>query len=151
MKRLSGRCLCGAVTITARPDTGDLNDGGLGACHCDMCRRWTSSAFVEFSAKVGSVSIKGPAKVFQSSEWAERAFCEKCGSPLWYRVTAGGADSNSYQLSAGLFENAAGLPLNLEVFIDEKPQAYAFEGDRKRMTGAELFAMFAPPEEGAQE
>ena len=151
MTEITGKCLCGAVTITAEPDTGGLADGGLGACHCGMCRAWTSSAFIEIAARPGSVAVEGPANVFQSSEWAERAFCERCGSPLWYRITAEGPDAGQYQLSAGLFENAGGLDLNLEVFIDKKAEGYAFAGERKTMTEAEIFAMFAPPEEGAPE
>ena len=149
MTLLTGKCMCGAVTITAEPDTGGMSEGGLGACHCGMCRAWTSSAFVEFTAKRGSVTVEGPARARQTSEWAERAFCSECGSPLWYRVTAEGPEGGQYQLSAGLFENAGGLDLRLEVFIDKKPDGYAFAGERKTMTEAEIYAMFAPPEEGA--
>ena len=139
MKRLSGRCLCGAVTITAQPDTGDLNDGGLGACHCDMCRRWTSSAFVEFSAKVGSVSIKGPAKVFQSSEWAERCSCKTCGTALYYKLV----DQDYYVASAEAFDDLSGFEFTQEIFIDEKPAYYSFANETAKMTGAEVFAAFA--------
>ncbi len=148
---ITGKCMCGAVTISATPDSDGMANGGLGACHCDMCRAWTSGAFIEIAAKNGSVKIEGPAKTFQSSEWAERAFCEICGSPLWYRVNADGAEPGQYQLSAGLFENAGDLDLNLEVFIDSKPEGYAFAGHHKTMTRADIYAMFAPPEEGAQE
>ena len=33
--KASGSCLCGSVKVTA----GKLNTG-VGACHCDMCRKW---------------------------------------------------------------------------------------------------------------
>lgn len=148
---MMGRCLCGTVRIEAEPDIGGLAEGGLGACHCGMCRRWTSSAFVEIASKPGTVKVEGPVKVFQSSEWAERAFCENCGSPLWYRITAGGQDQGQYQLSAGLFDNAADLKLKLEVFIDKKPDGYAFAGKHRTMTEAEIIAMFAPQEKGVPE
>lgn len=151
MTTKSGRCLCGAVKLTAEPDTVGLAAGGLGACHCDMCRRWSSSAFVEMAAKPGSVKVEGPVKTYTSSPWAERAFCDNCGSPLWYRLTAEGPEQGQYQLSAGLFDNAADLDLTLEVFIDKKPDGYEFAGKQKTMTEAEIFAMFAPPpEDGAQ-
>ena len=58
-KLLTGKCMCGAVTITAEPATGGMADGGLGACHCGMCRAWTSSAFVEIAAKLGTVAVAG--------------------------------------------------------------------------------------------
>lgn len=140
---VTGKCLCGSVAIAAEPQAGGLSESGLGACHCGMCRRWTSCTFLEFTAKQGSVSVEGPVKVFQSSEWAERAFCERCGSALWYRLTGDGPEAGRYQLSAGLFENAGDMSLTLEVFIDRKPDGYAFAGERKTLTEADILAMYA--------
>ena len=37
----TGHCLCGAVQYTAT-----LPEEGLGACHCEMCRRWTGGPYV---------------------------------------------------------------------------------------------------------
>ena len=136
---MTGKCLCGAVTVTAVPERESLT-----ACHCDMCRAWSSSAFVAFDAQEGSVVATGPAKTITTSEWAERAFCTECGSPLWYRITAEGPMHGQYQVSAGLFTDAAGLPLGLEVYIDRKPKGYEFAGERQRMTEAEVIAMYAP-------
>lgn len=140
---LEGRCMCGAVRITA-----EAARPSLSACHCDMCRRWTSGAFVALEAKPGSVTVTGPARTITTSDWAERAFCTECGSPLWYRITMEGPMHGQMQLAAGLFENAAGADLRLEVYIDKKPEGYAFEGGdaRRQMTEAEVIAMFAPPE-----
>jgi len=138
---MNGQCMCGAVKVTAKPARSSLS-----ACHCDMCRRWSSGAFVALEAEEGSLTVEGPIKVFQSSEWAERAFCGRCGSNLWYRITAPGPGHGQYQLAAGLFD-VNGMHLGLEVFIDSKPDAYAFEGERKQMTAQECFDMFAPKEE----
>ena len=142
MTKHTGQCMCGAVTVEA-----EIAKPGLTACHCDMCRRWSSGAFVAITTVPGSVVAKGPFRVVQTSEWAERAFCTECGSPLWYRVTIEMPnEDNSHQLAAGLFDNAAGLPLKLEVFIDKKPEGYAFEGgdNRRQMTEAEVFAIYGP-------
>lgn len=138
-ERLSGSCLCGAVTVEATPTR-----HALAACHCDMCRRWTSSMLMTVPAEAGSVEATGPVKTFSSSEWAERAFCADCGSPLWYRLTNGDDSHMQMQLSAGLFEGAGGMDLKLEVFIDRKPRGYAFDGSRRQMTEAEVIAAFAP-------
>ncbi len=135
---MTGQCMCGAVTITAEPAREALT-----ACHCDMCRRWSTSMFMGLEAKEGSVEIEGPVRVFQSSEWAERAFCEICGSNLWYRITAPGPMHGQYQLGAGLFD-VGEMPVKLEVFIDKKPAGYALTGERKQMTEAETIAFFAP-------
>ncbi len=134
--------MCGAVTITAMPAR-----NSIGACHCDMCRRWTSSMLITFPALPGYAAL-GPVKTYTSSEWAERAFCEECGSALWYRITAPGEMHGQTQMAAGLFENAGGARLGLELYIDKKPEGYAFEGERRQMTEAEVMAMYAPSEEG---
>lgn len=141
MCELNGQCMCGAVSITATPA-----QNSIGACHCDQCRRWTSSMLMTFQAEPGYAAL-GPVKIYRSSDWAERAFCEDCGSSLWYRMTAPGPMHGQTQMAAGLFENAGGNGLGLELFIDKKPEGYAFEGDRKQITEAEMMAMYAPSDE----
>lgn len=85
-----------------------------------------------------SVSISGdPVKVFDSSDWAERGFCGSCGSHLFYRFKATG---DTY-LPVGLFAVDQVL-FDHEIFIDEKPQWYDFANDTKKMTGAQVIAMF---------
>ena len=44
--------------------------------------------------------------------------------------------------SAGLFPDDALEPLAEEIFIDEKPDYYAFERDAETMTGPEVMAKF---------
>ena len=134
--------MCGAVTVTATPARETL-----GACHCDMCRRWSSGAYMSFPAEPGYAAL-GPVKTYKSSDWAERAFCDDCGSSLWYRLTAPGEMHGQTQMAAGLFDNAGGNTLKLELFIDKKPEGYAFEGERRQMTEAEVMAMYAPSEQG---
>ncbi|WP_170765442.1 GFA family protein [Ruegeria lacuscaerulensis] len=142
MPELQGQCMCGAVTVTATPAR-----DALGACHCDQCRRWTSSAYVSFPAEEGYAAL-GPVRTFTSSDWAERAFCSECGSALWYRITLPGEMHGQTQMAAGLFENAGGGTLKLELYIDKKPEGYVFEGERRQMTKAEVESMYAQPEEG---
>ncbi len=142
MPELQGQCMCGAVTITATPAR-----DALGACHCDMCRRWSSSAFVSFQAEPGYAAL-GPVRTFTSSDWAERAFCDECGSALWYRITLPGDMHGRTQVAAGLFDNAVGSQLKLELYIDKKPEGYTFAGERRQMTEAEVMAMYAPSDEG---
>lgn len=142
MTELQGQCMCGAVTVTATPAR-----NALGACHCDMCRRWTSSMLITFPAEPGYAAL-GPVKTYTSSDWAERAFCSECGSALWYRITLPGDMHGQTQMASGLFENAGDNALKLELYIDKKPEGYAFEGERRQMTQAEVEAMYAPKEEG---
>ncbi|MGR3616861.1 MAG: GFA family protein [Paracoccaceae bacterium] len=142
MSELRGQCLCGAVTVTATPEKAKL-----AACHCEMCQRWASGPFLSFQAAPGYAAL-GPVKTHQSSSWAERAFCGQCGSALWYRMTAPGPMQGQAQISAGLFENAGENALRLEIYIDKKPDGYAFAGECRAMTEADVIAAFAPSEAG---
>ncbi|MGI9426262.1 MAG: GFA family protein, partial [Hyphomicrobiaceae bacterium] len=77
----------------------------------------------------------------RSSEWAERGFCTKCGSNLFYHIM----QSSDYQVSAGLFEDQSVLRMSLQVFTDRKPPFYEFSNKTEMMTSAEVIAAFAPP------
>jgi len=136
-----GQCLCGAVQVTASVDNPRLR-----ACHCDMCRRHTSGAFFSLETVAGSITVTGPAQSYKSSDWAERGFCGTCGSTLWYGMQHDG----SRNLAAGLFENAGGGILKIEVFADKCPQGYALSGDQKKMTTTETIALFAPQDGDAK-
>lgn len=134
--KLEGACLCGAVTLTVRPD-----DAHVEACHCETCRLWGSGAFVTLPP-TSDLTVAGEEHVvrYRSSDWAERGFCGTCGTHLFYHLLP----ANSYICASGPFRETDAFPMSREIFIDEKPDNYAFAGDRDRMTGAEVFAKFAP-------
>ena len=133
---LSGVCVCGAVTVTLVPALPELH-----ACHCDTCRRWTGAGLLVIEGQGSTVTYSGPVKSYASSDWAERAWCDTCGTTLWYRLTVPGHEG--YNVSAGLFEDAGGFTLGKEIYIDRKPGGYAFAGDHERKTKHEVEATFA--------
>lgn len=133
---LAGACVCGAVTVQLAPACAELH-----ACHCDTCRRWTGAGLLVIEGLRGAVTFAGPVKSYASSDWAERAWCDSCGTTLWYKLTIPGHES--YNVSAGLFDDAGGFALAKEIYIDRKPGGYAFAGDHKRMTKQEVEATFA--------
>lgn len=139
----TGTCLCGAVTLTLAdaPET-------VGACHCSMCRKWSGGVYLGLHAKADQATITGEDNIahFTSSDWAERCFCKTCGTNLFYRVTAPGPMQGDLHIGLGLLDNADGIALTEEIFIDRKPSGYSFAQQTKTMTEAEMFAMFAPPE-----
>lgn len=129
---IEGHCLCGEVRIRATPLSRHVE-----ACHCTMCRRWSGTAFV--GVQCGSaVEIAGEVTRYRSSDWAERGFCPRCGTHLFYHHLP----ADTYGFTAGLFPDDAFLPLSEEIFIDEKPAYYAFAGDAERLTGAEVMAKY---------
>ena len=130
----SGQCLCGAVKITARKA-----EKTVGACHCSWCRRWCGGPLMAVDCGTDvEISGEDSVTIYDSSEWAERGFCNKCGSSLFYRLKQDG----QHIIAAGLFGDAEDLTFTNQVFIDEKPSFYNFAEDTKNLTGPELFAMY---------
>jgi len=131
----TGQCLCGAVKFKATPKNTDV-----GVCHCAMCRRGTAGPY--FAVDCGDtlqIEDEKNLTVYNSSEWAERAFCNKCGSPLVWRTK----DRKTNIVSINAFDDIGELRLDHEVFIDEKPGYYAFSEKTQQLTGAQVFEMFA--------
>lgn len=133
-----GHCLCGAVRITARNASNKVD-----ACHCGMCRRWCGGPLMEIDCGT-DVSFEGEQNitVFDSSPWAERGFCSKCGTNLFYRLK----DSQEHQVLVGLFDDVEGLVFDRQVFIDEKPPFYRFADKTHDLTGAEIVALYGSPD-----
>ena len=134
---LNGKCLCGACTISGIPE-----DGTMHVCHCDMCRAWSGVGMMAITMKSEGLRIEGPVKKSATSDWAERAWCDDCGSSLYYHVTAEGPYHDAYHVASGLFPNAGGVKLTGELFSDKRPSGYAFAGDLKSKTEAETLAFF---------
>ena len=131
---IRGQCLCGAVTITLD----GAYDKTVGACHCRMCQRWSGGVFVSFDAEADAVTVTGKVTRHASSEFAERAFCTKCGSALWIRDTD--RDDAEYELMPGLFDDARDWPLKSEIYIDRAFACARLAGDHRRSTRADYEA-----------
>ncbi|KMK66403.1 GFA family protein [Puniceibacterium sp. IMCC21224] len=146
MSDRNGQCLCGAVTFSARDVV-----SGLGVCHCKMCQRWGGVFFAGVSVGADRITWSGNAhiRVGQSSDWAERAWCDGCGSPLWYRVTAEGPNHGDYEVPLGLFDDASGLKLDREIFADRAVPALNLSGTHERISEAETLARYGHTVQGA--
>ncbi len=129
--------MCGAVVFTAE-ETGNE----VAACHCGMCRRWSGGIWVGVTARALAWENETAVRTIQSSAWAERGFCSRCGSGLFYRVTAEGKHHGHISVSVGSLEDTSGLKMGQEYFIDKKPEAYTLVGEHKKLTEAEVMAMF---------
>lgn len=130
----TGHCLCGEISFTAKFVSPDA-----GACHCSMCRRWGGGPLlatdcgteVEFSGK----EYLG---VYNSSEWAERGFCTKCGTHLFYRLK----ESGQVIMPVGVFESEEKFRFAHQIFTDKKPSYYSFANQTENMTEEEVFAKY---------
>jgi len=146
MKQKTGHCLCGAVRFALRDPV-----AVFGGCHCEMCRRWAGSALLAVTAPARDIAWEGEEHVgrYQSSGWAERAWCKQCGSGLWYRVTAEGPHRGNYEIPIGLFDDQGDFAFTREIFIDRKTDAFAYSGNRETLTEAQVLAMYGAAGEGA--
>ncbi len=134
-KTMQGKCLCGAVTMTTKATT------EVEACHCGMCRRWGGGPLIAIHCG-DDVKIEGSDHVsaFNSSMWAERAFCKTCGTHLYYKLK----QASEFIVPAGLFQDQQGFELKEQIFIDKKPSYYEFSNKTRVMTEAEVFEKYTP-------
>lgn len=131
---MKGHCLCGNVTIELE------NIDTFEACHCGMCRRWGSAPLMAIhSHSKPDIQGEDSITIYPSSSWAERAFCNICGTNLYYHQLA----SATYVLSLGLFQDNPNLTFKSQIFIDKKPEYYTFADKTIHLTQQQLFDKFA--------
>jgi hypothetical protein len=140
MEKRAGGCLCGAVRFSATPSAHDFE-----VCHCGMCRRWSGGAFMAVACDDLDIAEGAPLGVYRASSYAERVFCSRCGSSLFWRMQDGGASWVALQA----FDAVEDFAFASEIFIDEKPANYAFANETQKLTGAEFFARYMPEQESA--
>ncbi len=81
---VAGMCLCGSVKFTV-----DLPSIWSSHCHCMMCQRahgaamttWVGFKKETFVLTAGDVELNW----YASSPGAERGFCSRCGSTMFFR------------------------------------------------------------------
>lgn len=117
---LTGRCLCGGVRLEV-----DGPFSALGYCHCKQCQRASGSAFSANStvARSGVRFVAGEDLIheFESSPGTFRAFCSRCGSPIFKR----GVDQpDSLRIRLGLLEGDPGLRAQAHFWVSVKQPWY---------------------------
>lgn len=142
---MTGGCLCGAVRFTAR----DV-PAKLGVCHCSQCQTWTGSALFEVSVPEDQVDWVGDTlTTYTSSDWAERAFCNRCGTGLYFRMTLKDSDwGGAYDMPLGIFDVPPTTKVNHEIYVD-KALIFLAETGQARLTRADCVAKFPKLDEGA--
>ncbi|MEL6232920.1 MAG: GFA family protein [Pseudomonadota bacterium] len=121
------------VTLDAVPQE-------MEACHCADCRRMTGGApLLSISVPRDGLHFNedAPIGVYRSSDWAERGFCQKCGSTLFFRMRG----SDRVGLSPGLLDDMNGIALTSEMFFEDQPDGYCLSAVPRRITKSEANAM----------
>jgi hypothetical protein len=99
-----------------------------------MCQRWTGGLFLCFTAKASAVTVAGQVTRYRSSPFAERAFCPRCGSHLWFNDVEDGGKPQSYELMPGLFDAARTWPLRSEIYVDRAMACVHLQGEHRRQS-----------------
>jgi hypothetical protein len=84
MSLTHGQCLCGAIQFdAATPSLWSAH------CHCRQCQQQSGAAFVTWlgytEADCTIEDSSQSLRWFQSSEFAQRGFCQQCGSHLFFK------------------------------------------------------------------
>ncbi|WP_108124653.1 GFA family protein [Saccharospirillum mangrovi] len=112
-KTLYGGCQCGSIRFSAK----SLLDNPH-VCHCRMCQKASGNFF---SALVGVplndfTWTRGNPHVFRSSEFVERGFCHKCGTPLFFKH-----DKNAHiSMTIGSFDEPKDIPLEFQLGMESR-------------------------------
>ena len=85
------------------------------------------------------VTYAGPIKTYASSSFANRAWCENCGTSLWFADTEGN-NAHLLELAPGLFDGFGGAKLVRVVYADQAPEGVALAGDLDRVSKADYEA-----------
>ncbi len=125
MKKLSGKCLCGAVAYEINGELGPIVH-----CHCSMCRRWHGSAF-RTRCTVNSENfkwLKGEEHLskYHLSEQVIQTFCGICGSSL---ISMYEDNPNDIGLPIGGLEQDPGSRPIAHIFVGSKSPWYEITDD----------------------
>ena len=135
----TGHCLCGAVSFTAR-GMGDT----FSTCFCDACQRWAGGPYNGINVPTENLVFEGVVHigVIKTTDFAERAFCKKCGSGIWWRLTRGQYVGKT-SIPVGLLDDRSGLVLSDEMYSDYKDHTNVRPEGVAQMTSAEAEGIVA--------
>lgn len=126
----TGACLCGAVRYAV---DGPLRPVVL--CHCTQCRRSTGHFMAATAARQRDFRLlsEDSLRWYASSAGAQRGFCARCGSTLFWQ--AHGRDYIS--IAAGSLDGATGLVSACHIYVADKGDYYSItDGVPQRRDGS---------------
>ena len=126
MSARTGRCLCGAVRYRAEPPW-----NWVAHCHCESCRRATSSPVTTFFAvpQARFAFIGEAPRAHASSPGVRRTFCGTCGSPIAFEHEDAPDEIHVYAVT---LDDAADLTVEQHDYWSERLPWLHFADDLPR-------------------
>ena len=126
-----GSCLCGSVRYELSAELGDF-----GYCHCKSCRKASGSAHAA-NAPIDRphfhfVGSSETLREFESSPGKFRAFCSRCGSPIYAYVAA---TPDVLRLRLGSLDTPFPRRAKAHTFVADKADWDHIDGDLPQFAG----------------
>ncbi len=117
MTEVTGGCLCGAVRYAV---AGQMRP--VIFCHCEQCRRTSGHHVAATACRPDDIDVAddGGLTWYRSSDEADRGFCRRCGSNLFYRPR----HRDWLSIMAGTLDTPTGLDATAHIFVDSKSDYY---------------------------
>jgi len=121
----TGSCLCGGVRFSV---TGPLEP--IQICHCSQCRKAQGAPFASnVPVKLAQFELHAGEDIltmFRSSPAKTRAFCSRCGSPIYSRRED---LPGVLRVRAGLFEQPLRARPSLHAYVGDKANWWTIDDD----------------------
>ena len=117
---VSGRCLCGRVTLVAERLGRDVV-----CCHCSQCRRQSGHFYAATDVLDEHLAVTDDDALawYAASDEARRGFCRHCGSALFWKRNGSARTS----VLAGCLDAPTGLVATAHIFVADKGDYYDLE------------------------
>jgi hypothetical protein len=118
MSLKTGSCLCGDVRFELR---GTLD--GVIACHCGQCRKQTGHHWASTHTADADLHFVADSTLrwYRSSDRAQRGFCSRCGSSLFWKTDG----STVTSVCVGSIDGPTGLQVAGHIFVADKGDYYS--------------------------
>jgi hypothetical protein len=128
---MNASCLCGGVQIEIAGKPGPVV-----YCHCSRCRKAQGTAFganADVRRRYWSFRAGGAlARQFESSPGVLRAFCSRCGSPLYSRR---GGTPDVLRIRIGILDDDPGRRALAHFHVAAKAPWFEIEGALPQFAG----------------
>ncbi|MEM9968264.1 MAG: GFA family protein [Pseudomonadota bacterium] len=121
---IGGSCLCGGVTFAL---SGMIRNSV--ACHCVQCRKSSGHYVSATQVDAAQLTILKDDTLtwYRSSKRAERGFCQRCGSSLFWRHED---DGGAVSVMSGALDGKTGIETEKHIFVADKGDYYTIADGR---------------------